>query len=195
VRVEPTHLLGGKVVVGDHSEPAVVGIQDVHRLSGDVDLGVVDVVLAHLAAVELIEGDLRVRPEILCRFVTRLWRGDNCLLDKLAFLVDAFLRDPLGQAVEVRIREVGRGTGVVNDLEGELVLIGKSRVPRPMICLNSAMEPTGRNSTMLRQVGMSTPVESSFEVVAMTGVSRSGSMKSLRCSWPTSPSSATILTT
>jgi hypothetical protein len=33
---------------------------------------------------------------------------------------------------------------------------GNSRVPRPIICLNIPIEPTGRNKTMLRTVGRST---------------------------------------
>ena len=51
---------------------------------------------------------------------------------------------------------------------------GNSRVPRPIICLNIAIDPTGRNSTMLRTVGRSTPVDSICEVVAMTGSVRLG---------------------
>ena len=72
---------------------------------------------------------------------------------------------------------------------------GKSLVPRPMIGLNSDIEPMVRNRTTLRRVGMSTPVDSSCELVAMTGAVFSGSMKSLRCPLPMSPSSATIRTT
>ncbi|GAA1229375.1 hypothetical protein GCM10009676_09910 [Prauserella halophila] len=56
-------------------------------------------------------------------------------------------------------------------------LSGKSRVPRPMICLNSTGEPTGRKSTAYFRSSMSTPVDSSREVVATTGESCSGSEK------------------
>ena len=38
-----------------------------------------------------------------------------------------------------------------------------------MICLNSLIEPTTRARTMFLQVGTSTPVVSSCEVVRMTG--------------------------
>ena len=41
-----------------------------------------------------------------------------------------------------------------------------------MICLNSVIEPTTRASTTFLQVGTSTPVVSSCEVVRMTGVTR-----------------------
>ena len=57
-------------------------------------------------------------------------------------------------------------------------------MPRPTICLNSVMEPTGRSSTMSRQVWASTPVESSREVVTRTGYFASGSMKLPSCAWP-----------
>ena len=39
-----------------------------------------------------------------------------------------------------------------------------------MICLNSVMEPTTRARTTFLQVGASTPVVSSWEVVRMVGV-------------------------
>ncbi len=44
------------------------------------------------------------------------------------------------------------------------------RVPRPMICLNSIIEFTGRISTMLRTLRASTPVESFCEVVRIVGI-------------------------
>ena len=43
-----------------------------------------------------------------------------------------------------------------------------------MICLNSVIEPTARSSTIRRQVWASTPVESSREVVTITGILRLG---------------------
>ena len=45
-------------------------------------------------------------------------------------------------------------------------------MPRPMICLNSLIEPTTRASTTFLQVGASTPVVSSCEVVRIVGVLR-----------------------
>ena len=59
-----------------------------------------------------------------------------------------------------------------------------TRVPRPTICLNSVIEPTARSSTISRQVCASTPVDSSREVVTMTGYLDSGSMKLPSWSWP-----------
>ena len=70
-----------------------------------------------------------------------------------------------------------------------------NRVPRPIICLNIAIEPTVLNKTMLRTVGRSTPVDSSCDVVAITGADFSVSAKSLRCPRPISPSSLTMRTT
>src|SRR2546425_161765 len=61
---------------------------------------------------------------------------------------------------------------------------GNRRVPRPIICLNIAIEPTGRNRTMLRTVGRSTPVDNNCDVVAITGRSLSVSAKSLRWRLP-----------
>ena len=72
---------------------------------------------------------------------------------------------------------------------------GNSRVPRPMICLKSTIEPIGLKRTTFRSVGMSTPVPRSFEVVAITGVADSTSIRLPRCSRPTSPSSETMRTT
>lgn len=72
---------------------------------------------------------------------------------------------------------------------------GKSLVPRPIICLNRAIEPTGRKSTIVFTVGRSTPVESNSEVVAITGSDFSVSAKSLRWLRPMSPSSLTMRTT
>ncbi len=43
-------------------------------------------------------------------------------------------------------------------------------VPRPMICLNSIMELTGRSSTMLRTLRASTPVDSFCDVVKIVGM-------------------------
>src|SRR6266542_848832 len=54
---------------------------------------------------------------------------------------------------------------------------GYRRVPRPMICLKSTIDPMGLNRTMFLTVGRSTPVERSLEVVAITGVADSGSAK------------------
>ena len=61
--------------------------------------------------------------------------------------------------------------GIVDDVEEELsVILAQPRVPRPMICLNSLIEPTTRASTIFRHVGASTPVESNCDVVKITGV-------------------------
>ncbi len=57
-------------------------------------------------------------------------------------------------------------------------LPSKSRVPRPMICLNSIIELIGRISTMLRTLLASTPVESFCEVVRMVGIVFSLSLNS-----------------
>ena len=54
---------------------------------------------------------------------------------------------------------------------------GRKRVPRPMICLNSVMEFTTSSRTMSLVILQSTPVESSLEVVAMTGYSELTEMK------------------
>ena len=57
-------------------------------------------------------------------------------------------------------------------------------MPRPMICLNSVIDWIGWSSTMSLQVCASTPVVSSFEVVAITGYRLSGSMKLSSCRFP-----------
>ena len=44
-----------------------------------------------------------------------------------------------------------------------------SRVPRPMICLNSVIEPISLSMTINPQVLQSTPVDRSSEVVTITG--------------------------
>ena len=60
---------------------------------------------------------------------------------------------------------------------------GKRRVPRPIICLNIAIDPTGRNSTMLlARSGGRHRWRASADVVAITGVSDSVSAKLPR--WP-----------
>ena len=45
----------------------------------------------------------------------------------------------------------------------------RRRVPRPMICLNSVIEPIISSKTISFVILQSEPVESSLEVVAMTG--------------------------
>ena len=64
------------------------------------------------------------------------------------------------------------------------------RVPRPMICLNSIIEFTGRSSTMLRTLRASTPVESFYDVVRMVGIVFSLSWKARSQVLPSSPSLA-----
>ena len=56
-----------------------------------------------------------------------------------------------------------------------------------MICLNSLIEPTTRARTMFLQVGASTPVVSSCEVVRIVGVFVSTSWNRLRWPRPMSP--------
>ena len=53
----------------------------------------------------------------------------------------------------------------------------RSRVPRPMICLNSVMEPIILSSTISLTILQSAPVESSSDVVAMTGPSEDVEIK------------------
>ena len=53
-----------------------------------------------------------------------------------------------------------------------------------MICLNSAIDRMFWSSTMSLQVWASTPVLISLEVVAITGVVFSGSMKLSSSRWP-----------
>ncbi len=64
-----------------------------------------------------------------------------------------------------------------------------------MICLNSVMLLITCTRTTFWQVGISTPVVSSLEVVAMAGVARSGSLKRPRKPRPMSPSSEVMRTT
>ena len=72
---------------------------------------------------------------------------------------------------------------------------GNNRVPRPIICLNNAIDPAGRKRTTLRTVGRSTPVDSISDVVATTGTSVSVSAKRLGWPRPVSCSSLTMRTT
>ncbi|MCY1535139.1 hypothetical protein D9M68_705310 [compost metagenome] len=60
----------------------------------------------------------------------------------------------------------------------------RSRVPRPMICLNRVIDLMPWSSTMSLQVCASTPVLMSLEVVAITGYGFSGSMKLSSSSLP-----------
>ena len=53
----------------------------------------------------------------------------------------------------------------------------RRRVPRPMICLNSVMEPIIWSRTMSFTILQSVPVERSLEVVAMTGYFEETEMK------------------
>ena len=55
-------------------------------------------------------------------------------------------------------------------VDREVILAVVSRVPRPMICLNSIIELIGRISTMLRMLRASTPVESFCDVVRIVGM-------------------------
>src|SRR6266536_931340 len=66
------------------------------------------------------------------------------------------------------------------------------RVPRPMICLNSATDAIRRSSTMSLHVWASTPVVISREVVAITGKVDSGSMKLSSCAFPSSLSPVAV---
>ena len=60
--------------------------------------------------------------------------------------------------------------GLNEIVDREVVLAVKSRVPLPIICLNSIIELIGRISTMLRILRASTPVESFWEVVRIVGI-------------------------
>lgn len=63
-----------------------------------------------------------------------------------------------------------------------------------MICLNSTIEPTGRKRTTNFRSSTSTPVDSRRDVVATTGLTLSGSVKS-PSSRSFSPSIPTMRTT
>ena len=93
-------------------------------------------------------------------------------------------------AVEIGVGEQPGGRGEVEDVEEELAVVVPDRVPRPIICLNSTIELTTRAKTMFLQVGASTPVVSSWDVVRMTGDAVSTSWKLLRCRCRCRPSSA-----
>src|SRR5438552_4090838 len=57
-------------------------------------------------------------------------------------------------------------------LKYNLPASSRTRVPRPMICLNSVIELITRTSTMFLHVGASIPVVSNCDVVRITGVAR-----------------------
>ena len=67
------------------------------------------------------------------------------------------------------------------------------RVPRPIICLNSVMEPVFSSRQITLQVCASVPVLISFEVVAITGNFCSGFMKSSR--YPLATGSSPVMRT
>ncbi|HTD57487.1 MAG TPA: hypothetical protein VK672_01205 [Solirubrobacteraceae bacterium] len=178
VREERTNGVGDEISVLDEPQPRGLGIEVIDGLGGDPDLDIVDVELCPRRHIEVVGIDR------VAIGVVGLERGlrllDNRLLDHVPLLVDLLAVDSLGWTVELGITEESGRARVVDDVKRDLSPSGNSRVPRPMICLKRASEPMGRNRTMLRTVGRSTPVESNWDVVAITGRSFSVSAKSLR---------------
>ena len=61
-----------------------------------------------------------------------------------------------------------------------------TRVPRPIICLNSVIEPIVLSSTIILHVSASTPVLINLDVTAITGYLEFGSTKLSNCALPIS---------
>lgn len=62
---------------------------------------------------------------------------DDERLDDCAVVIDLVDVDALGWAIELRVLEQCGRTGIVDDVERELVVVREQPRPRPMICLNS----------------------------------------------------------
>ena len=164
-------LLGRVVRVFHHPKLLAVGVKLVDQVGGDLDLPAIDVVLPRVRRSRARPSSV-TRTDVVFILGLLLLPGSTSVSSPVGPLVIHVLSVIDGRiAVEIGIgKEAGAIAGVVEDVEEDTCRSRPgTRVPRPMICLNSTIELTTRARTMFLQVGASTPVVSICDVVRMTG--------------------------